>query len=29
VLERGVLVGILTLDDLLERLAPTRRFEPE
>ncbi|WP_374512790.1 CBS domain-containing protein [Brevundimonas sp.] len=29
VLERGVLVGIVTLDDLLERLALASRFEPE
>lgn len=29
VLDRGVLVGIVTLDDLLERLALARRFEPE
>lgn len=28
VLERGVLVGIVTLDDLLERLDLARRFEP-
>lgn len=29
VLDRGVLVGIVTLDDILERLALARRFEPE
>jgi len=29
VLDRGALVGIVTLDDLLERLALARRFEPE
>lgn len=28
VMERGVLVGIVTLDDLLERAALARRFEP-
>ncbi len=29
VLDRDVLVGIVTLDDVLERLALARRFEPE